>query len=298
MIRKLAMCLALVAVVGSLRGPAMAMTPQEADALFQKQDWAGATKAYEEIVKAEPGNGRAWYRLGVSRHSQGDYAGAAQAYTRCVEIGANPGAMYNLACSLSRQGKVAEASSWLQKASVAGMRVGDLIKTDEDLEAVRQDPGFAALQRDLRRSELPCTEANESRQLDFWVGEWDVRTTAGQLAGTSSVQQILGDCVVFENWTSTGGGAGKSFNFYNKTSGQWQQTWVDDRGGVTEFHGGFKDGAMRFEASGKDAAGKSQVQKLSFTPLPDGSVRQFCEASTDGGVTWATQYDFTYTRRR
>ena len=291
------MRLVMVFAVGCLGGSVMAVTPQEADALFQKQDWAGATRAYEEIVKAEPGNGRAWYRLGASRHSQADYAGAAEAYTRCVEIGGNPTAMYNLACSLSRQGKAAEASSWLQKAAAAGMRVGEQIKTDEDLEAVRKDPGYAALQSQLRRSEFPCTEAAESRQLDFWVGEWNVHTPAGQLAGTSSVQRILGDCVVFENWTSTLGGGGKSFNFYNKNSGQWQQTWVDDRGGAVEFHGGFKDGAMRFQAEGPGASGGRRLQKLSFTPLPDGSVRQFCEASTDDGATWTTQYDFTYTRR-
>ncbi len=298
MLKAAARGIALVLVLGALCGTSAAATQQEADALYQKQDWAGAAQAYESLVLSDANNGRAWFRLGASRHAMGNYAGAAEAYARCVEIGSNPVAMYNLACSLSRLGKVADASASLRRAAAAGMRVGEQLKTDEDLEAVRKDPGYAALQKELREQEFPCIGAAESRQLDFWVGEWDVRTTAGQLAGTSSVQLILGDCVVFENWSSTLGGTGKSFNFFNKSSGRWQQTWVDDTGSVTEFHGGFKEGAMRFDAETVNAAGARRQQRLSFTAQADGSVRQFCEASTDSGKTWAPQYDFTYTRRK
>ena len=39
-------------------------TVQEADELFQKQDWAGAAKAYAAVAEREPSNGRAWFRLG------------------------------------------------------------------------------------------------------------------------------------------------------------------------------------------------------------------------------------------
>src|SRR5918992_3271668 len=80
----------------------------------------------------------------------------------------------------------------------------------------------------------PCKTRPEHRQFDFWVGEWDVRNPRGQQAGTNSVQLILGDCVVFENWTGARGSSGKSFNVYNAATGKWRQTWVDNSGGMVE----------------------------------------------------------------
>ena len=47
---------------------------------------------------------------------------------------------------------------------------------------------------------VSCAAQPPSHQFDFWVGEWDVTTLQGGHAGDSSVQKILGDCVVFENW--------------------------------------------------------------------------------------------------
>jgi hypothetical protein len=33
---------------------------------------------------------------------------------------------------------------------------------------------------------------------------------------------------------------------------------------------------------------------MTYTANPDGSVRQFGEASTDHGLTWQPNFDFTY----
>jgi hypothetical protein len=35
---------------------------------------------------------------------------------------------------------------------------------------------------------------------------------------------------------------------------------------------------------------------MTFTPLPDGSVRQHGQASRDNGVTWIERYDYIYRR--
>ena len=81
----------------------------------------------------------------------------------------------------------------------------------------------------------PCESRPESRQFDFWVGEWDVTTPKGAHAGSSSVQKILGGCVVFENWTPASGAAGKSLNAYNSKLKMWQQFWTSASGNVTEY---------------------------------------------------------------
>jgi hypothetical protein len=144
----------------------------------------------------------------------------------------------------------------------------------------------------------PCKSRPEYRQFDFWVGEWDVKNPRGQQAGTNSVQLILGDCVIFENWTSARGGHGKSFNVYNAVKGKWQQTWVDNSGGVLELTGDYKDNQMRFTGETLAPDGKKTLERLTFTKISADRVRQFWEQSTDGGKTWTIAFDGTYIRKK
>jgi hypothetical protein len=143
----------------------------------------------------------------------------------------------------------------------------------------------------------PCRDAAH-RQLDFWVGEWEVQGPKGKTAGASSVQLILNDCVVFENWTGASGYTGKSFNLYDARARKWKQFWVDDRGGMLEFTGEFRDGAMRYEGQSIAQDGKPVIDRLTFFPLAEGRVRQLWEQSPDKGKSWTTVFDGTYVRRK
>lgn len=143
----------------------------------------------------------------------------------------------------------------------------------------------------------PCGAKPEYRQFDFWVGEWDVQVS-GQQAGTNSVQLILGDCVIFENWTGARGMIGKSFNIYDAAKGRWQQTWVDSTGNVLELYGEFKDGAMRLTGEKLGPNGAKIINKLTFFPLEGGRVRQLWESSRDDGKTWNTVFDGLYIRKK
>jgi hypothetical protein len=153
-----------------------------------------------------------------------------------------------------------------------------------------QTPAAAAAQ--------PCRASEAYRQLDFWVGEWEVQGPKGKMAGASSVQLILNNCVVFENWTGASGYTGKSFNLYNAQTRKWKQIWVDDRGGMLEFTGEFKDGAMRYAGQSTAQNGKPVQDRLTFFPLAEGRVRQLWEQSADQGKTWNTVFDGTYIRRK
>jgi hypothetical protein len=124
----------------------------------------------------------------------------------------------------------------------------------------------------------PCGAKPEYRQFDFWIGEWDVQA-GGRHAGANSVQLILGDCVIFENWTGARGMTGKSFNIYNAAKGKWQQTWVDSTGNVLELYGEFKDGAMRLAGEKPGQKGGKIMDRITFFPLEGGRVRQLWESS-------------------
>jgi hypothetical protein len=143
----------------------------------------------------------------------------------------------------------------------------------------------------------PCPSKAEYRQFDFWLGEWDV-TDHGEKIATSSIQSIVGGCIVFENYTQADSYTGKSFNFYDAALGKWRQTWVDAFGNVSEFSGEFKDGAMRYEGETHRAEGRKVLRKMILTKLDADHVRQYSERSLDGGKTWTVAYDYVYARRK
>src|ERR671913_368838 len=125
-------------------------------------------------------------------------------------------------------------------------------------------------------AQSPCTSNPVYRQFDFWIGDWEVYGLNGKKAGDSRIELILDSCIIFENWKSINGGyAGKSFNTFNATTNQWQQTWVDNIGGSTEYlDGRLEEKKMIFQTKPfvflKDTIA---VRKLSFYNLSADKVR-------------------------
>jgi hypothetical protein len=146
-----------------------------------------------------------------------------------------------------------------------------------------------------------CAADSGYHQFDFWIGNWDVvmTNTTGPVMGHSSIQSILAQCIVFENWTGTGDDVGKSFNSYDPVSRRWHQTWVDSQGSRREFEGEYKDGAMRYLLIAQiPRPDKVRVVRMTlFNYAPD-SVRQWKEYSLDSAKTWKTVYDIMYHRAR
>ena len=137
----------------------------------------------------------------------------------------------------------------------------------------------------------------ESRQFDFWIGDWNVTTPDGKPAGTNKIELVSGGAALLENWTGAGGGDGKSLNTYSRAKKQWQQFWVGTGGGVLELAGGLVDGNMVLIGEHKTRAGQ-MTEKITWTPNADGSVRQHWEQSTDGGKTWTDAFDGLYRKKQ
>ncbi|MFC1695504.1 hypothetical protein ACFL1C_05200 [Pseudomonadota bacterium] len=136
------------------------------------------------------------------------------------------------------------------------------------------------------------------RQFDFWIGDWVV-TAGEQQAGTNSIHPIHGGCALQENWQGAGPGgiSGSSFNIYDQATGQWHQSWVDSSGTLLQLDGGLKDGSMVLGGQRPTRDGSGMVQhRISWTPNPDGTVRQLWEASKDEGASWTVLFDGLYTQ--
>ncbi len=264
-----------------------------------------------DIAKAEaattsaPTSALAWEQLGLAYLAAGRPQDAIVPLQKALDLGFAPiGGKYNLACAYARSGDKKRSLDLLQQIVDAGGGMAFPFDQDEDLASLKQEPQFTAMVASLEVRRQPCRNGKahpEYRQFDFWVGDWNVYSVAGQFAnqkvGESSVQLILKDCVVFENWTALGrGGEGKSFNKYNPQLQKWEQFWVADSGGTTHYVGDAAPGQMIYLAEPAGPRGAPLI-RLSFTRLSPDKVRQFSELSFDQGKSWQVGYDFIYLRK-
>jgi hypothetical protein len=141
----------------------------------------------------------------------------------------------------------------------------------------------------------PCDEPSY-RAFDFWIGQWDVKTPKGKLAGSSRIEPEYGGCVVHERYTTNRGYSGESLNIYDATRGVWHQTWVDTDGTLLLLEGGLRDGKMVLEGQTVGTDAQPTQHRITWSPNVDGSVRQLWE-STDANGTWTILFDGQYTRR-
>lgn len=135
----------------------------------------------------------------------------------------------------------------------------------------------------------PCATEHH-RQFDFWIGEWDVVDAKGKPLGKSRIESHGKGCYLLENWTGASGFDGKSLNMYDASDKKWHQSWYDSSGTRLDLVGGIVDGKMVL-ASGDG------TQRITWTPNPDGTVRQLWESSADKGKTFTIAFDGKYVRR-
>jgi len=144
-----------------------------------------------------------------------------------------------------------------------------------------------------------CDSA-EARQLDFWLGEWDLTWSGG--SGTNDITRRFGDCVIEENFSGdmpAGKYFGHSVSVWNPRKGKWQQTWVDSQGGYLQFTGGVgEDGMMRlFGEPAQIPDGRTQHTRMSWLNVETDSFDWHWERSFDGGKTWEMVWLIHYKRR-
>ena len=141
----------------------------------------------------------------------------------------------------------------------------------------------------------PCSTP-EFRQLDFWVGTWDL-TWDKDKKGTNTITRVLGDCVIMEHFN--GGDSmtlrGMSVSTYNPNTGKWYQTWVDNDGSYLDFVGGMQGDKMilsRYFTS----KGKLLMQRMVFHDIKPDSLIWDWQRSTDQGKTWENLWTINYRR--
>jgi tetratricopeptide (TPR) repeat protein len=251
------------------------------------------------LAAVDPTDAPGWFKLGIARHDAGDYRGALAAYQHAEDL--KLGQPFQLwqreARAHARLGEADATFALLKKLTDNGFSNADAVNAENDYIPIRTDARYAEAIAAMRKNQHSCSTP-EFRQFDYWLGEWDVES-GGQKIARSSVQLILDECVIFENYEAQRGYAGKSFSLYDANTKQWEQRYVDTTGALHHWTEGRLDanGAMVFTWT-YTLRGVKTMNKMTYVKEGSDKVRQILEASTDDGKTWAQTYNGLYTRRK
>jgi tetratricopeptide (TPR) repeat protein len=249
------------------------------------------------LAATQPSTPQDWFTLGVTRHDAGDYAGALTAFEKAVELKyAAPVALpLRMARTYARLGKRDEALTQLRLAADRGYPLSEQLNAENDFLAIRDDARWSEIVAIVQKNQHPCRHTAEFRQFDFWLGEWDVEQ-GGQKIARSSIQLILDECVVFENYEAPGY-SGKSLNTWDAGEKRWEQHYMDTTGGSRAFVGGMA-GERMVMTTEFDRNGTHVATRMTYSKEGPDRVRQFIETSLDGGKTWSAGFDGMYVRRK
>ena len=275
---------------------------QRAAAVFAQSNWKEAHVAYTDLAARYPQHALSRVRVGVTLTELGR-AAEGEPYLRAGEqLGfPAPQAAFRLAESLAEQTKPDAAMRELRRAIGAGFFVlPSTLEANAHFASLKTHPQWRLVIDTLDTIVHPCRHDARYREFDFWIGDWEVRQV-GTATGPASRNRITleeNGCVVMEHWVGLGGSTGQSFNLFDRSTGLWRQTWVDNVGGQHDYSGSLVGGNMVL--TGTTPAANGQLgrvpTKLTLFHVSKDTVRQFAQTSADSGKTWTTSYDLLYVR--
>lgn len=142
-----------------------------------------------------------------------------------------------------------------------------------------------------------CSTTAESRQLDFWLGDWTVSRADGQVTGSSNVSLSLDKCLVVERWEGKMGHKGENLLAYSFDDKNWHGMFADNEGRVHIFEGSVSDGNAVFRGPSSDENGEAILNRLRIVRQAPNTIVQTWEKSNDGGKSWTKVFQGEYVRK-
>ena len=160
-------------------------------------------------------------------------------------------------------------------------------------------PGMGAFATRVNAQSPAACVGEEYRQLDFWLGNWDLTWTPtgeGDTAkGTNDITLIMDDCVVQESFKGAGA-IGHSVSLYHAPPKKWRQTWVDNTGGYYALVGGPDDEGFRLDMT--RISDKAPYMRMIWRNIEKDSMDWRWQRSPDEGKTWEDSWVIHYVRRK
>lgn len=108
-------------------------------------DYHGAIAVCDKVIGEYEGEMDAYVQRGYSYVRLKEYDKAHADFTKAIELDDNSSHNYNMACLFALQNNTPEALKWLELAFQKGMKNVEHVKTDGDLQSIRNTAEFKAL---------------------------------------------------------------------------------------------------------------------------------------------------------
>ena len=144
-----------------------------------------------------------------------------------------------------------------------------------------------------------CEADPETRQLDYWVGNWSM-TNSGPSSGTaiSKVSLSLDKCAFVEHWNSGKGHVTEKTFAYSPDDKNWYGMFVDNEGRAHVFtQGKVASGTAEFDGPSRGPNGEAVLNRLKVVQMGANKIEESWEKSTDNAATWKLVYRADYTRK-
>jgi hypothetical protein len=144
-----------------------------------------------------------------------------------------------------------------------------------------------------------CSSSLESRQLDYWLGDWSVGSLGSSGGGSSTVSLSLDQCLFVERWDGGKGHAGENVFAYSPDDKTWRALFADNEGRVHIFvDGTVTSGSAEFHGPSRGPNGEAFLNRVKIVRVSPDKVQQIWDKSTDNGATWNTVFSGDYSRKR
>ena len=143
----------------------------------------------------------------------------------------------------------------------------------------------------------PCATNSESRQLDFWIGDWTVNYPGMPGTATSKVFLALDQCLLTESWDGGKGHSGTNMFAYSSDDKSWHGMFADNQGRVHIFEGKVAPGSAEFFGPSTSPDGQAVLNRIRIVLVSPNKVEQTWEKSTDKGATWTMEFRGEYSRK-
>ena len=143
-----------------------------------------------------------------------------------------------------------------------------------------------------------CATSAESRQMDFWLGDWAVSYPNAPSASTSKVYLDLDKCLLIESWVGGKNHRGMNMFAYSADDKSWHGMFADNEGRVHVFEGTASAGSAEFRGLSRGPGGKEFLNRIRLIRVNAGQVEQSWEKSSDNGDTWTMEFQGEYSLKK
>lgn len=120
------------------------------------------------------------------------------------------------------------------------------------------------------------------RQVDFWLGEWNVRAENGTSVGEATVFSDLNGCMVQADFSGVNGLLRRSFMVYDFPTGEWHRYLAENTGEFVKLSGTWDGATLMLTGVDESASGEPVEVRNVLRPEGDGVVETWEDRRANG----------------